>query len=150
MITIYEMLWNRGEIPESEIDCIPFDERFIGKYMESYNEAFYPMRKELDIQPYNWYSDEKAILEKAGDIYLLTDQNELVGSVACYGNEIDDLFVCSKYRDTGMGRKLLLWAMNHIRKKGCGEIILHVAAWNERAVQMYKDAGFVLVEEKEV
>ena len=79
-----------------------------------------------------------------------TDHDELIGSVACYGNEIDDLFVCSKYRHLGYGRKLLIWAMNHIQEHCDDSIILHVAAWNEHAVQMYKDSGFVIVKTEQV
>lgn len=150
MFTVYEMIWNKDEIPGSKIDCIPFDKRFVGEYKDSYNAAFYPMREALDIRPYNWYSDESNILSKADDIYLLTDKDVLIGSVACYGNEIDDLFVCSKYRGKGIGKELLIWAMDHIRKKGHEEIIIHVADWNERAVQMYKDSGFVIVKTEQI
>ena len=150
MITVYEMQWNKDKIPGSEIDCIPFDESFAQQYMESYNDAFYPMRKVLDIKPYNWYSEKDSFLSKAKDIFLLTDHDELIGSVACYGNEIDDLFVCSKYRHLGYGRELLIWAMNHIQEHCDDSIILHVAAWNEHAVQMYKDSGFVIVKTEQV
>lgn len=90
MITVYEMQWNKDKIPGSEIDCIPFDESFAQQYMESYNDAFYPMRK------------------------------------------------------------VLIWAMNHIQEHCDDSIILHVAAWNEHAVQMYKDSGFVIVKTEQV
>ena len=51
------------------------------------------MRKALDIEPYNFLSDYSQIEDKIKDIYLLTIENEIIGSVACYGNEIDDLIV---------------------------------------------------------
>ena len=41
---------------------------------------------------------------------------EIIGSVACYGNEIDDLIVNAKYQNRGYGKQLLLWGMNHIRE----------------------------------
>lgn len=144
-IKVYEMRWHDDSLPASEIECVSFDENYAEQYKTSYNAAFYPMRKALDIQPYNWYSDVESILAKAAGIYLWEEHDELVGAVACYGNEIDDLFVCDKFKGQGCGKKLLIWAMNHIRNQGDGTILLHVAAWNEQAVKMYKDAGFVIV-----
>lgn len=45
-------------------------------------------------------------------------REELIGSVACYGNEIDDLFVVGAYRHKGYGKQLLIWAMDHIASSG--------------------------------
>lgn len=142
MISVYEMKYKRCDIPSSDIECIPFDESYIEQYMMHYNDAFYPMRKALDIKPYNWYSDLSTIRKKSADIYLLTDGDDLIGSVACYGNEVDDLFVSNRYRNMVYGRKLLLWGMNHIREEGGKEILLHVAEWNQNALKMYIDIGF--------
>ena len=64
--------------------------------------------------------------------------------MACYGNEIDDLFVSETHLRRGYGRELLLWAMDCIRSRGYDEIVLHVAAWNEGAVRMYRREGFVI------
>ena len=142
MICVYEMRYKRSDIPSSGIECIPFDDSYIEQYMKQYNAAFYPMRKALGIQPFNWYSDPSDIRKKFSDIYLLTDGKELIGSIACYGNEVDDLFVSDRYRNMGYGRKLLLWGMNHIREEGGQEILLHVAEWNQNALKMYIDIGF--------
>lgn len=35
-------------------------------------------------------------VEKGKDIYLLINQGKTIGSIACYGNEIDDLIVNKK------------------------------------------------------
>lgn len=43
-------------------------------------------------------SDYKQIQDKSKYIFLLMDNDRLVGSVACYGNEVDDLFVDKKYQ----------------------------------------------------
>ena len=69
----------------------------------------------------------------------------LIGSVACYGNEIDDLFVIDGYRHNEYGKQLLIWAMDHIASSGYEELILHVAEWNQSAVQMYINEGFKIV-----
>ena len=131
-------------IPESDIECVPFDEAYVSEYRAAYNAAFYPMRKALDIEPYNWFSDDSAVLEKAADTYMFISEGELIGAVSCYGNEIDDLFVSMSKQGKGYGRELLLWAINHIREKNSEPITLHVAEWNQRALKMYQGVGFTI------
>ena len=75
-------------------------------------------------------------------IYLLLNQGEIIGSVACYGNEIDDLIVNKKFQHKGYGKQLLLWGMQHIRAKSNEPITLHVAEWNNDAFMLYKEVGF--------
>ena len=41
-----------------------------------------------------------------------------------------------------IGQKLLLWAIEHIRKNNNKPITLHVAKWNEKALKLYLDNGF--------
>ena len=140
----YEMIYDRADVPETSIECISFDRLYIKDYMASYNEAFYPMRKALDIEPFNWYSEESAVLEKADDTYMLIKDGKLIGAVSCYGNEIDDLFVKASEQGRGYGRELLLWGMNYIRDKSDEPIILHVAAWNQGALLLYQSEGFIV------
>lgn len=110
--------------------------------MKIYNACFYEMRKSLDIEPYNFLSDYKQIREKCKDIFLLISEEEMIGSVACYGNEIDDLIVNQKFQNKGYGKQLLLWGMNHIRQNSNEPILLHVAKWNEKAFMLYEKVGF--------
>ena len=146
----YEMIYDKADVPGSNIECISFDKSFIKDYMASYNEAFYPMRKALDIKPFNWYSEESAVLEKAADTYVLIKDGKLIGAVACYGNEIDDLFVRVSEQGQGYGRELLLWGMNHIREKSSDPITLHVAAWNQGACELYRSVGFKVINKERI
>ena len=102
------------------------------------------MRKALDIEPYNWFSDDSAVLEKAKDTYLFIINGELIGAVSCYENEIDDLFVNLSKQGHGYGRQLLLWAIKHIREKNDEPITLHVAEWNQSALKLYNSTGFTI------
>lgn len=143
--TAYEMQAKISKIEDKiGIECIRFDELFFEEYKLIYNECFYEMRKSLDIKPYNFLSDYIQIHDKTKDIFLLIDKDRLVGSVACYGNEIDDLFVAKKYQGRGIGRQLLLWGMRYIRSKNNLPILLHVAAWNKKTVQLYESVGFTI------
>lgn len=143
--TVYEMQTDIAK-PEGAtgIRCIPFEEHYFKEYKKNYNECFFDMRKSLDIKPYNFLSDYTQIQDKAKDIFLLIEKDRIVGSVACYGNEIDDLFVNKQYQGRGIGRQLLLWGINYIRNKNVAPIFLHVAEWNKKAVSLYKSVGFTI------
>ena len=142
---VYEMRRYCKEIPSVGLCCIPFDKQYLEQYKTRYNEAFRPMREALNIKSYDWFHDSNSILDNSSDIFILVEGKELIGSVACYGNEIDDLFVDKDFRHKGYGKQLLIWAMDHIASSGCDELILHVAEWNQRAVQLYMNEGFRIV-----
>ena len=146
-IIAYEMKYTAACAPKSDIACIPFDAEFYQEYKRIYNECFYEMRKALDIQPYHFLSAYDQIADKVQDIYLLVDQGEIIGSVACYGNEIDDLIVNKKFQHKGYGKQLLLWGMQHIRERSNGPITLHVAGWNRHALMLYKSVGFEIAKQ---
>ena len=146
-IIAYEMKYKDACAPKSDIACVPFDAEFFQEYKGIYNECFYEMRKALDIQPYHFLHDYKQIADKVQDIYLLIDQGEIIGSVACCGNEIDDLIVNHQFQHKGYGKKLLLWAMQHIRTSSNDPITLHVAEWNHDALMLYKNVGFEIAKQ---
>lgn len=149
-IIAYEMKLNKSITDTPGISCIPFQKQYFEEYMGIYNECFYEMRKALDIEPYHFLHDYEQIVDKVGDIYLLVDKEVIIGSVACYGNEIDDLIVNQKYRQQGYGKQLLLWAMQHIRERNEEPITLHVAAWNKKALMLYEKCGFEIVKAEKV
>ena len=149
-IIAYEMQYVNDSVEKSDIVCIPFEMEFFEDYMRIYNECFYEMRKSLDIQPYNFLNDYKQIVDKFKDIYLLINQGEIIGSIACYGNEIDDLIVNKKFQHKGYGKQLLLWGMQHIREKSEEPITLHVAEWNNSALMLYQKVGFEIANVEKV
>ena len=141
-INAYEMKYINALVEQSNIVCIPFEKKYFQEYMRIYNECFFEMRKALDIHPYNFLNAYEQIAEKVEDIYLLVNRGEIIGSIACYGNEIDDLIVNKKFQHRGYGKQLLLWGMQRIREKSKEPITLHVAKWNENALMLYKKIGF--------
>lgn len=115
-IMVYEMKYVKDSIGENSISCITFEQKYFQQYMKIYNACFYEMRKSLDIKPYNFLSDYEQIREKSKDIFLLVSEEEIIGSVACYGSEIDDLILqilrkCVNFqfdRKSHMKKKLVL------------------------------------------
>lgn len=143
-IIAYEMVFDKTLTYQNDIICTPFQEKYWEQYKKTYNECFYKMRKELEVEPVNFYDDYSQIKDKADDIFLFLQNGIIAGAVSCYGNEIDDLFVEKSFQGQGIGQKLLLWGMNHIKERGYEKIILHVAAWNQNAVKLYLKSGFFI------
>jgi len=149
-IIAYEMRYTNDIVEKSDIVCIPFKLEYFQEYMRIYNDCFYEMRKALDIQPYNFLNNYEQIAEKVKDIYLLVNKGEIIGSIACYGNEIDDLIVNKTFQHRGYGKQLLLWGMQRIRENNNNPITLHVAKWNNNALMLYKKVGFEIVNVRKV
>lgn len=141
-IIAYEMSFKGALNYKNDINCVLFQEKYWNEYMKIYNECFYEMRKDLEIEPINFYSDYSQMKDKVTNTFLYVQNGEIIGAVSCYGNEIDDLFVKKLFQGQGLGQKLLLWGMNHIKEQGYEEIILHVAEWNQNAVKLYLKNGF--------
>ena len=141
-IIVYEMQFLGRTAQETDIKLEEFRDEFYSEYEKVYNESFVDMRKALDIEPYNFYSGIEQVDNKKQNLYVLWNDNTVIGSVACYGNEIDDLIVNKSYQNNGVGKQLLLWAIKHIRNSNDNPIILHVAKWNEKALKLYLDSGF--------
>nr|WP_312292610.1 GNAT family N-acetyltransferase [Clostridium chromiireducens] len=141
-IIAYEMQFTSKAVQETDIKLEVFKDEFYPQYEKVYNQCFFDMRKALEIEPYNFYSGIEKLDDKKKNIYVLWNDNTVIGSVACYGNEIDDLIVNKSYQNKGVGKKLLLWSIKHIRNKNDKPIILHVAKWNEKALKLYLDNGF--------
>ena len=146
MIKAYKMqLDGNIDIPCNNL-CVSFDIKFYSHYQRIYNSCFREMRTALDIKPYDFLSDISQISDKLNDINLLIKDGNIIGSVACYGNEIDDLIVAPEHQHKGYGKQLMLWAIHSIRSKNAEPITLHVADWNKIAVSLYKSLGFKIIE----
>lgn len=149
-IIVYEMIFNGTLKVEDSVFCVPFQEIYWKEYMRIYNECFYEMRKSLEIEPVNFYSDYSQVKDKINDIFLCLQNGTIVGAVSCYGNELDDLIVNKSFQRQGFGQKLLLWGMNHIKEQGYDKVVLHVAEWNQNAVKLYLKTGFDIKEKEKV
>lgn len=149
-IIAYEMIYNKALKYQNDIICVPFQKEYWNEYQKIYNECFYKMRKALEVEPINFYYDYSQIKDKINDIFLFLQNGVIIGAVSCYENEIDDLIVEQSFQGQGIGQKLLLWGMNHIKEQGYEEIILHVAEWNQNAVKLYLKNGFCIKKRERV
>lgn len=149
-IIAYEMSY-KGELQyKEEVFCIPFQKKYWEEYMKIYNDCFYEMRNDLEIEPINFYSNYFQMKDKIKDTFLYVQNGVIIGAVSCYGNEIDDLIINKSFQRQGIGYKLLLWGMHHIKEQGFDDIVLHVAAWNNNAAKLYLKAGFRIVKKEKI
>ncbi len=149
-IIAYEMSFKGMPNYKDDISCVPFQEKYWNEYMKIYNECFYEMREALGIEPINFYSDYSQMKDKITNTFLYVQNGAIMGAVSCYENEIDDLIVNKIFQRQGLGQKLLLWGLNHIKEQGYDEIILHVAEWNQNAVKLYLKNGFIITKREKV
>ena len=143
----YEMTYTRKTDERTSVRLLPYASVFRDDYRRLYNECYHEMREALGIRPYDFIQDDSFFEHGMEDVYILVENDELIGSVALKGNEIDDLLVKKTYQGQGYGRQILLWALENI---GCNNIILHVAEWNARAVRLYKSVGFEITKTFEI
>lgn len=139
----YEMTYLHPVTETTCIKLVPYISGYQEQYKDIYNACYHEMREALEIKPYDFIQDNSFFDEGMENVYLLIEQGEIIGSVALKGEEIDDLIVNPEYQGQGYGNVLLLWALQNIQTD---KVILHVAAWNERAVNLYKKYGFEITE----
>lgn len=103
------------------------------------------MRTALQLFPIDSCHSKEELEHKKDSIYILEIDGRLIGSVAIYDNEIDDLVVDKSYQRMGYGESLLKFAVSHLQRNNTHPLILHVADWNQGAVKMYLRNGFSIV-----
>ena len=140
----------KGAIVNSELTLVPYEEGYYEAYKDIYHDCFYEMRKSLGLKPYNACDSVEQLQLKKDDIFLLIIDGEMVGSIAIYGNEIDDLIVSRKFQNQGYGKELLNFAIGLLQERNISPIVLGVAEWNQKAITLYKNNGFIVTEIKTV
>ena len=138
-----------GQKVYSNIKTVNYSDIYYEEYKAVYNDCFRPMRMALELSPDGCDTREQ-LAKKKSDIYLLIMGRNIVGSVAMYENEIDDLIVNPAYQRKGYGKKLLLFAISTLQKRGKEPVTLHVADWNSKAIDLYLKNGFKFVKTEKV
>ena len=142
MITVYEMQYLHPVNEKSSIQMIPYSSKYQEEYKQIYNQCYHEMRKELGIKPFDFIQDDSFFASGMDKVFLLLSDGKIIGSVALKDDEIDDLIVEIKNQNQGYGKQILLWALEHINSE---KIILHVAEWNKKAIELYRKNGFEIV-----
>jgi ribosomal protein S18 acetylase RimI-like enzyme len=143
----FEMEYVRPVDEKSAVSLVPYSSEYREQYKKIYNACYHEMREALDIKPYDFIQDDSFFDEGMDKVYLLLDNGVIIGSVALLDDELDDLIVNPEYQGKGYGKQILLWALENIN---LDRIVLHVAEWNQRAINLYKKTGFEITETIEI
>ena len=142
MFLVYEMEYLHPVSDKTSIQMIPFSSKYQEEYKRIYNQCYHEMRQALKIEPVDYIQDDSFFESFMDKVFLLLCNDEIIGSVALKDNEIDDLIVNVKYQSQGYGKQILLWALENIKNE---KIILHVAEWNKKGIELYRKNGFEIV-----
>ena len=142
MFLVYEMEYLHPVNDKTSIQMIPFSSTYQEEYKRIYNKCYHEMRQSLKIEPVDFIQDNSFFESGMDKVFLLLCNEEIIGSVALKDNEIDDLIVNVKYQNQGYGKQILLWALENIKSE---KTILHVAEWNKKAIELYRNNGFEII-----
>ena len=142
--TVHTMEYAGGR-PETSLDLRNYRDSDYEEYRSMYNDCFLAMRTALGIKPAECCKTREELADKKREIWVLERSGTLAGSVAVYGNEIDDLVVKGEFQGQGLGKALLQWALAFLENGGRGPAVLHVADWNRRAMELYRNQGFHII-----
>jgi len=142
-IIAHTMEYRGGSVESSDV-LKNYSENYFEEYKKIYEACFHEMRKALKLSPIDACDSKEELIKKSSDIFLYTENNTMIGSVAIYENEIDDLIVAKEYQHKGYGQLLLCFAVSQMQKMHISPIFLHVADWNKRAVDLYLKNGFII------
>lgn len=153
--SVFRLRYQGQKFPESNIRVIKYEDRYYEDKIRLESEAFSVIRKEHDIKPYNWYlnaskdsleNNRKYTLNNKEYIYLFFEGDEMVGASMVKDAEIELLFTNIKYQGRGYGKKILEYTINRGLEQNTACVNLNVLAGNEKALKLYANAGFELVQ----
>ena len=97
-----------------------FDFEYVKRITQTTIKAVYPKYYPAGAVQFfcDHHSDEKILEDiKANRVYLIENEENEVGTVTICGNEINRLFVLTKYQHMGYGRSLMDFAEKMISKE---------------------------------
>ncbi|MBW9158979.1 GNAT family N-acetyltransferase [Clostridium sp. FP2] len=153
--SVYRFTYKGPKLSEPNLSVVKYEDKYYDDKMGLESEAFSVLRKENNIKPYNWYlsaskealqNNRKYTLEEKEYIYLFFENNEMVGGSMVKNAEIDLLFVNIKHQGKGYGKKIIEFTVNRGLEQNAGGVNLNALASNEKALKLYKNTGFKVVQ----
>ncbi|MGG1664043.1 GNAT family N-acetyltransferase [Brevibacillus sp. NRS-1366] len=137
--------------PEPVLSVRKFEEKDLDMYIQSQSDAYYEVRKGIDLKPYKLtdYTEKTMTSWKTWilndmreDIYLFYDQESFVGSLILTPHgEVYDVFVDPVHQGKGFGEQLVRFFVNRTLEKGLQPHLI-TGTHNHPAIHLYEKAGF--------
>lgn len=157
--SVYRFTYTGSNFQESNLQAVRYEDKYFYDKIRLESEAFSSLRREHDIKPYNWYlgASKEAIedarkwtLENKEHIYLFFENNEIIGASMVKEAEIELLFVNVKYQKQNYGKKILEFTVNRGLEQKSSAVNLNALARNEKALKLYKNTGFKVVQAQDI
>lgn len=147
------MVHDGRSLPKHNLSFRNYEDSDFDMYFRALGQAFEPMRRAMDITPFNvsHVSDEKrskereAFFKERDNILLFFERDSFVGTAIIDGREIDDVYVTEAFQGKGYGRKIMDVVMNLAMEKNDQPIQLTVVDWNVKAKKLYHSLGFHVI-----
>ena len=149
------------EIGEDKVETTQIKEiEFVNLELSDDEEINELVKKQGEIFASGYSVDDLKKIESENEYFSIAAKHkgEIVGNVMVIVKEnednsqygwIDDMFVSKGYRRLGIGRNLMLAAINKLRILNVKESRLEVWSSNIRAIDMYNSVGYKFYEEVE-
>jgi ribosomal protein S18 acetylase RimI-like enzyme len=127
---------------------LPYEDGMYDRVQGVISRALYPMRKRLNIHPYAIPASEagrREMAEHAGDYYVYVEDQRIVAVGCAAEGEISNLCVEEAYRGRGIGKALVAYGIEKLRREGMDASTLWVMESNENARRLYEHMGFATV-----
>lgn len=126
-------------------------------YLKAHNQAFPESPKNLECLQASLWSNQ----QEDQTVYLLAldNQEEILGSITIVMTKkangkklgiIQDVFVLPQWRGEKISRCLMIEGLLYLRDNGVTETYLEVIMENERALNLYEDLGYQVLNQRPV
>lgn len=127
------------------VEVIPFERRYRADFKRLNVEW---LQKYFQVEPIDEtvLSRPEAILRKGGAVLLAKLRNEIVGTCTLLKNadrfELSKMAVTESYQGLGIGRRLLMAAIQEFEARGGGQLFLETNSILAPAIALYASVGF--------
>jgi len=136
--------------PNTDIEFVPYEDKYYDQYAKCRQDCFYELRKENDIQPYVSFQlskeDRENTLKRKEFIYISLKKEQIIASFDLMEGYLDRIIVTPSYQGNGYGKQSTQFAVNKALSQDVQLIHLSVVEWNIKAVNLYKSLGFEIVQ----
>lgn len=148
---MHDMHYNGSVQPESDMEIVPYEDRYFEQYVEGLRNSFYEMRKVHNFQPYlccEFSKEKREELKRCKkNIFLLLINGDAAAAAKINNNgSLGPIFVAPAYQGKGYGKIITQFGINEALRRGFKDINLEVVEWNVRARNLYLSLGFDIVQ----
>lgn len=148
---MHDMHYSGSVQPESDMEFVPYEDKYFEQYVEGLRTSFYEMRRVHDFQPYlccEFSEKKREELKKCKKniFLLLIDGNAAAAVKISNSGSLGPIFVVPAYQGKGYGRIVTQFGINEAIRRGFKDINFEVIEWNVRARDLYLGLGFDIVQ----